>query len=214
MKKILMITGVLFLLAISAVSYAQPVIVDRPISWSQLREQAAKKYALTHYGNEQTEIVPQAVVIHWTASNSADSTYWYFNNEVAADGTLHVSSQFLVDRDGTIFRLTPETKLNRHVIGYNWCAIGVENVGGTNGREDLTEAQLAANIGLVRYLKDKYPSVRYVFGHYEQDAARASGLYNELVPNYRSIKTDPGSTFMRGLYAALKDEGLTFFCAP
>ena len=75
----------------------------------------------------------------------------------------------MVERDGTIFRFTPETKMNRHIIGYNWCAIGIENVGGVNGQEDLTSAQLTANVELIRYLHEKYPSIRYVFGHYEQD---------------------------------------------
>ena len=45
---------------------------------------------------------------------------------------------------------------NRHIIGYNWCAIGIENVGGVNGVEDLTDAQLEANVELIKYLHKKY----------------------------------------------------------
>lgn len=187
-------------------------IVERPISWTDRRDQLAREYSRTHYGSEKTEITPRAVIVHWTAAGNATGTYRYFNEEVdSEDGTLQVSSQFLVDRDGTIFRLTPETKLNRHAIGYNWCAIGIENVGGVEGKEDLTIAQLTANIRLIRYLHEKYPTIEYVFGHYQQDAARESGLYRELVPDYYAPKTDPGPLFMEGLAEALKRDGLKFF---
>ena len=50
--------------------------------------------------------------------------------ELGKADEVNVSAHFLVDRDGTIYRLMPETRLARHVIGLNWCAIGIENVGG------------------------------------------------------------------------------------
>ena len=109
-----------------------PVIMDRPVRLTEYRKQLTREYAFRHYGEEFTEIVPQAVVVHWTESPEADGVYEYFYKEARADGTLNVCSQFLVDRDGTIFRLTPETMLDRHAIGYNWCAIGIENVGGVD----------------------------------------------------------------------------------
>ena len=124
---------------------------------------------------------------------------------------MNVSSQFLVDRDGTVYRLLPETTLARHVIGYNWCAIGVENVGGEGGAEDLTDAQVAANVRLIRALHEKYPTIQYVFGHYQQTAARASGLYIEQVEGYHSIKSDPGPSFMSAVRGQLSGEGLIFY---
>ena len=186
-------------------------IVDKPISWTPKREQLTREYALKHYGTAWTEIEPQVVVVHWTASNDAQGVFKYFDAESDADGELQVASHFLVDRDGTIYRLTPETRLNRHAIGYNWCAIGIENVGGVNGREDLTAEQLQANVELIRYLHKKFPSIKYVFGHYQQVAARQTGLYLERVPNYFAKKPDPGAKFMRGLRARLSGDGLNFF---
>ena len=158
-----------------------------------------------------TEIVPQVVIVHWTASGEAAGVHQYFYREARADGTLNVCSQFLVDRDGTIFRLTPETMLDRHAIGYNWCAIGIENVGGVNDAEDLTDAQLQANLALIRYLKEKYPTIQYVWGHYQQVAAKQSGLYKEHVPGYFNPKVDPGPKFMQALQKNLKASGLKFF---
>ena len=188
-----------------------PHIIDMPIPWNEKKIALTQEYSQLHYGTMQTEIVPEAVVIHWTVSNTWEPVYNYFYSEKMADGTLNVASHFLVDRDGTIYRLTPETRLNRHIIGYNWCAIGVENVGGIDGVEDLTYEQLMANISLVRYLHSKFPTIKHIFGHYQQNIARKSGLYKENVDGYFSIKSDPGSFFMSGLKDNLKDEGLVFY---
>lgn len=186
-------------------------IINQPISWTEERVRLTEEYAEMHYGVRQTEIVPQAVVIHWTASDTWESTFAFFYDADRGDGTLNVASHFLVDRDGMIYSLTPETALNRHIIGYNWCAIGIENVGGVDGVEDLTEEQLDANIRLVIYLREKYPTIQYVFGHYQQDEARASGLYIENVTGYRSEKIDPGAKFMGKLREGLNGKGIVFF---
>ena len=188
-----------------------PIIIDRPVRLTEYRKRLTREYAFRHYGEEFTEIVPQAVIVHWTESPEADGVYEYFYKEARADGTLNVCSQFLVDRDGTIFRLTPETMLDRHAIGYNWCAIGIENVGGVDRKEDLTPSQLQANVLLIRYLREKYPTVRYVWGHYQQKSAEKSGLYKESVSGYYHAKVDPGPKFMKALQKNLKDTGLLFF---
>lgn len=188
-----------------------PIIVDKPVRLTEQRDQLIRAYAFQHYGEEFTEIVPQAVIVHWTESPEAGRVYDYFYKEARKDGTLNVCSQFLVDRDGTIFRLTPETMLDRHAIGYNWCAIGIENVGGVDRKEDLTPEQLQANVLLIRYLREKYPTLRYVWGHYQQRAAEKSGLYRENVSGYYHEKADPGPKFMKALQKQLKETGLQFF---
>lgn len=190
---------------------AAPVIMGRPVRLTEYRQQLMREYALQHYGEEMTEIVPRAVIVHWTESQDADSVYRYFYKEARKDGTLNVCSQFLVDRDGAVFRLTPETMLDRHAIGYNWCAIGIENVGGVDGKEDLTPEQLQANVLLIIYLQEKYPTIRYVWGHYQQTVAKKSGLFRENVNGYFHGKVDPGPKFMKALQKNLKDTGLLFF---
>ena len=208
MRILFMIISLMMILMPSCLAIS---IIDKPIAWSENRERLIEEYAQLHYGKSETRIIPQAVVVHWTVSETWQQAYNWFYNEEMADGTLNVASQFIVDRDGTIYRLSEETALNRHIIGYNWCAIGIENVGGIDGREDLTDAQLAANVELIKYLHEKYPTIKYVFGHYQQNAARISGLYIENVAGYYSIKSDPGAKFMRGLHTALSDENLIFF---
>lgn len=184
-------------------------IVDKPIVWNAKRKALTEQYARTHYGRAFSTITPRAVVVHWTADDRLESAWNWFNREASPKGTAQVASHFLVDRDGTIYRLTPETRLDPHAIGYNWCAIGIENVGGKGGREDLTEAQLFANAWLIRHLHQKFPTIRTVFGHYQQDQARSTGLYKEQVKGYHSIKHDPGPKFMKGLQELLKEEDLT-----
>ena len=207
-KKIFIGLTVLSAMALNA--SAAPLIIDKPIAWSPYREQLIEEYTLEHYGRTQTKIIPQAVVVHWTACATFDTVFKWFYNEADADGELNVASHFVVDRDGTVYRLTDETALNRHAIGYNWCSIGIENVGGVDGVEDLTDAQLESNIDLIKYLHEKYPTIKYVFGHYQQDAARESGLRIELVPDYYAVKPDPGARFMNRLRDRLGGEFIFF----
>ena len=212
MKKIfLTICAALILMTTSFAQAEDLPFVDNFIPQSDYRDALTDEYTLKHYGKICREIVPRAVVVHWTAMGTLESNRNFFYNAQHSDGTLNVASQFLVGRDGTVWRLMPETNFARHAIGYNHCAIGIENVGGYDGREDLTDAQLAANVRLIKYLHEKYPTIEYVFGHYQQDAARASGLYIELVDGYHSIKSDPGPKFMRGLRENLEGDGLIFY---
>jgi N-acetyl-anhydromuramyl-L-alanine amidase AmpD len=142
------------------------------------------------------------IVLHWTAIPTFEGSYDAFYNEkipswrevVSMASGLNVSSHFLVDQDGTIYSLMPETIMGRHVIGLNHCAIGVENVGGTKDTP-LTKAQLKSNIWLVKYLAKKY-NIEYVIGHHEYTLFENHELWLEKDEDYRTKKTDPGDAFM------------------
>ena len=117
---------------------------------------------------------------------------------------------FLIDQDGTIYRLMPENYMARHVIGLNHCAIGIENVGGTN-EVPLTLAQLEANISLIRYLKIKY-EIKYLIGHQEYILFEDHELWLEKDDSYRTKKSDPGIQFMKDIREAVAD--LQFLVLP
>lgn len=165
------------------------------------------------YGLEKDtpEIVPKMIVLHWTVIPTFKQSFEAFGPatlpnsrpDINAAGALNVSSQFMVDRDGTIYRLMPETTMARHVIGLNHCAIGVENVGGDIG-QPLTQAQLKSNIWLVRYLAEKY-DIEYLIGHYEYTKFENHPLWLEQDDGYRTQKTDPGPDFMKNVRNAVKD---------
>ena len=89
----------------------------------------------------------------------------------------------------------PETTMARHVIGLNHCAIGIENVGGTSDMP-LTQKQLKSNIKLIKYLKEKFPNIDYVIGHFEYTRFEEHPLWLEIDKGYRTEKTDPGKDFI------------------
>jgi N-acetylmuramoyl-L-alanine amidase len=180
-------------------------IIDRPIIFNEEREELSLEYLKERYDLEQSspDINPKIIVLHWTAIPDLESSFRAFNSvklpgareDIQEAGALNVSAHFLVDRDGTIYRLMPETTMARHVIGLNHVAIGVENVGGTK-ETPLTEAQLNANIGLVKYLDEKY-NIEYLLGHYEYPQFEGHELWLEKDDGYRTQKTDPGKEFMQ-----------------
>ena len=193
-------------------------IHDRPIQFSAERERGTLQYIADHYGEtpEDPSIVPRIIVLHWTAIDSLKESFAAFDPEtlggsrpnLGAAGDVNVSIQFLVGRKGRIYRLMPETWMARHCIGLNHSAIGVENVGGGDGVDNLTDAQLEANIRLVRYLVAKYPTIRYLIGHMEYLRFVGHPLWLERDPGYRTEKIDPGDRFMSAVRAAVADLGL------
>ena len=193
-------------------SCASTKIVDRPIIFNAEREQLTKEYLKERYGfeNPTITIVPEMIVLHWTAIPTLEGSFDAFNDptlpnwrpDVETASSLNVSSHFLVAQDGTIYQLMPETVMGRHVIGLNHCAIGIENVGGTE-ETPLTEAQLQANIWLVNYLSKKY-NIDYLIGHYEYPLFEGHELWLEKDAEYRTEKTDPGEVFMANVRKATK----------
>lgn len=202
--------------AVFAMAFAScsPKIIDRPIVFDQERLELSRAYLKDHYDMEKADpgIEPRMVVLHWTEIPTLSASFKAFEAsrlpntrpEIAGAGALNVSAHFLVDQDGTIYRLMPETLMARHVIGLNHCAIGVENVGGTEDTP-LTKAQLKANIALVRYLKRKY-DIDHVIGHHEYRKFEGHPLWLEKDTGYRTVKSDPGDEFMEQVRKALKLE--------
>ena len=178
-----------------------------------------KSYIKQHYGKnvKDIKIEPRIILLHWTAEMSFDKSFARLNPErllsdrkdIVKASALNVSAHYMVDRDGSIYRLMPDNIMARHVIGLNYSAIGIENIGGNrNKSQDLTKAQLRSNIALVKYLKNKYPKIEYLIGHYEYRQMGKTPLWLELDKGYRTIKSDPGKKFMSDVRKAVKPLGL------
>ncbi len=216
MKKIILTTLALLSALFAQEANSSITIIDKPIIFEQERIDMTKQYIQQHYGLtvENIEITPKIILLHWTALMSFDKSFKRFEpqrlltdrKDIAKASALNVSAHFLVDRDGTIYRLMPENWMARHVIGLNYYAIGIENVGGEgNKKDDLTPQQLQANIELVRYLKAKYPTIEYLIGHHEYRQMENNPLWLEKDKNYRTQKRDPGDAFMARVRHATKD---------
>ncbi len=190
-------------------------IIDKPIDFGKERIAMTKSYIKQHYGLKvnNIKITPKIIVLHWTAEMSFNKSFKRLQpqklltdrKDIAKASLLNVSAQFLVARDGTIFRLMPENWMARHVIGLNYSSIGVENVGGKGNKiDDLTLAQRKSNILLVKYLKAKYPSIEYLIGHHEYRQMESTSLWLEKDKGYRTVKSDPGKKFMSDIRSAVK----------
>ncbi|MEA3228621.1 MAG: glycoside hydrolase family 3 N-terminal domain-containing protein [Campylobacterota bacterium] len=194
-------------------------IVYKPIKFGDERIALTKEYIKIHYGLdvEDIRIKPKSIVLHWTGLMKFS---WCFNSmnqeKIISDrayikraGLLNVSAHFLIQRDGTINQLMPDNWMARHVIGLNYNAIGIENIGGKGNRsEDLTEAQVIANVKLIQYLKQKYPDIEYLLGHFEYFDMEKTPLWLELNKRYRTYKDDPGPKFMKSVREKIKDLNL------
>lgn len=187
-------------------------IIDKPIVFNEERNQLTLEYLSNHYGlvQESPTIIPKIIVLHWTEIPTLQKSFEAFYNaklpdwrsEIKSSSGLNVSSQFLVDQDGTIYRLMSETTMARHVIGLNHCAIGIENVGGTE-QTPLTKEQITANIWLVKYLTKKY-DIDYLIGHYEYTNFEGHELWLEKDNAYRTKKVDPDADFLNAVKEGTK----------
>ena len=183
------------------------LITQVPIQFDSERIALTQEYQYTHYGinSKSIEIEPRMIVLHWTGIPTFKATFRTFNPPTfpknsprlkELPGNLNVSSHFVVDSDGSIYQLMPETWMARHVIGLNHYAIGIENIGGIGGKDDLTEAQAKANAFLVCYLKKKYPAIQYLIGHNNYLYFKKTSLWLERDRHYQTDKTDPGPVFV------------------
>ncbi len=196
-----------------------PDILDWPILWPEERSLLLARYFQAHKGwhlDENTDVdklttmEPKVVVVHWSAGGSARSCFYTFR-QVRQTGQrirapwneVNLAAHFIVDRDGTIIRLMPETRMGRHTIGLNHLAIGIENVG--DGRDmPLTRAQVNANARLVRYLTWKH-GITHLIGHYEYEDFEGHPYFQERFDWFRTGKADPGRPFMAAVRAQLTD---------
>ena len=217
MKKLAFIATQLLLIG---TLYAESLkIINKPIEFGKNRIEMTKSYIKQHYGKSvnDIEIEPRIILLHWTAELNFARSFARLNPEkllsdrkdIVKASALNVSSHYMVDRDGTIYRLMPDNWMARHVIGLNYSTIGIENIGGKgNKAEDLTPAQLKSNIALVHYLKNKYPKIEYLMGHYEYRQMEKTSLWLERDKGYRTVKNDPGKKFMSDVRKAVKPLGL------
>lgn len=204
---------IVLLLLATLQSFGQKLkIVEKPIVWDSTRSALSVEYLKQRHGIVQTQptIRPKMVVVHWTAIPTFEKSFFAFNSptlpnarkELQNASQLNVSAHYLIDRDGTVYHLMPDTLLARHVIGLNYCAIGIENVG-DGSKNPLTEEQFRANYLLIKQLQKKY-KIEYLIGHHEYIKFKGSKIWKETDPNYQTVKSDPGDEFMNRLREKFK----------
>jgi N-acetylmuramoyl-L-alanine amidase len=166
----------------------KPPVVQRPIPFGAQRKAEMTAYARRHYGIGTYRLVaPQVIVEHYTETPTADAAYGIFAVD-QPDVELHelpgTCAHFIVDTDGTIEQLVPLGIMCRHTVGLNWTAIGIENVGMSDGDVMGNAAERRASLALTRWLRCRYGiRVRNVIGHNE---SLRSPFHHEKVPSLRT----------------------------
>ena len=176
------------LLAFALVAPAPaPRIVDRLIPFGPARRAETARYAQRHYGIDTWRLRdPRVIVEHYTATTAFAPVWATF----AADtpdpelGELPgTCAHFVVDRDGTIYRLVPVGTICRHTVGLNWTAIGIEHVGTSDASILDDPAQLQASLRLTLWLMQRlHISLANVIGHAE---SLTSPYHRELYAPWR-----------------------------
>ena len=175
-----------------AAGIAPPAIVARPIPFGARRKRETAAYAARHYGVATYRLTdPHVIVEHHTGTRTFAEAYRMFAPDTP-DPELHelpgLCSHFVVDRDGTIYRLVPVSYMCRHTVGLNYTAIGVENVGTTDAQILGDRPQLEASLRLTRWLRCRFGvRLRDVIGHNE---SLGSPYHRERVASVRGQTHD------------------------
>jgi N-acetylmuramoyl-L-alanine amidase len=165
----------------------RPPIHAWPIPFGRARKQEMAAYSLRHYG-EDTYVLsrPKVIIEHYTETATGLQAYNTFAPDVP-DNEFHelpnTCAHFLVERSGRIDQLVPLSVRCRHTTGLNWTAIGIENVGLSDGEILGDRAQIAASLALTRWLRCTYGiALKNVIGHNE---SLSSPYHRDLVPAFQ-----------------------------
>jgi N-acetylmuramoyl-L-alanine amidase len=167
---------------------APPREVRKPIPYTAERRADMAGYAQRHYGFHDFRLNdPKVIVEHYTVTSSFPPVFDYFSRN-QPDPELNelpgVCSHYVIDRDGTIYRLVPTSVMCRHTVGLNWTAIGIEHVGMSDAQVMGNRRQLAASLRLTRALQGRHGiATRNVIGHNEN---RQSPFHRERVARLRT----------------------------
>lgn len=182
-----------------------------------------RHYFERHVHDGSLTLHPTAIVMHYTAGPSLAQAWnifargrWYDDGDV---GRVfgHLSSHFIIDRDGTIHACLPTDRRCRGAYGVNHVALSIEMVAPDEAAV-LTDGRLMrSSFDLVTFLCRRFaiPSTR-VWGHYQVAAGRAQ------VPDYldygdsrwphryppSAARYDPGRRYMQKLWRHLQAKGL------
>lgn len=192
--------------------------VDTVNILSQKKLELTVQYNKEHYGIDGYKLdTPRIVVVHYTAIDDLDATLNLFKKDNIASSrdyikdfsSLNVGIQYVVDKDGKIFHLMPDTIVARHLIGFNHVSLGIENI--AKDSTGLTNAQIESNAQLIEFLVNKYQTIEYMIGHHEYNDQSLPHYryFRSLNPAYKPYgKIDPGDAFMSKLRRRLAADGV------
>ncbi len=131
---------------------------------------------------DERKLPVSMIVIHYTETKTCEHALRILCN---ADSPKRVSSHWVIDRDGTVYRLVDESKRAWHAGKSFWdgiedcnsASIGIELV--NDGAEEYPQPQLDALVELCAGIRSRH-NIRHVVGH------------SDIAPDR---KRDPGPLF-------------------
>jgi hypothetical protein len=177
------------------VAAAKPPITKDFIDYSPKRQAEMAAYSLKHYGTSDIHLRPKVIVLHYTCGSDYGSAHATFSADVPNNGVLPgVVTQFVIDKDGTVYQQIPLGIEGRHTVGLNYAAIGIECVqecpsGDAQAVAAILgrEKEATALVELVRWLMRKYDiPLANVIGH---GAANDSPYYKDRM-GWKNDHTD------------------------
>ncbi|WP_339814486.1 peptidoglycan recognition family protein [uncultured Imperialibacter sp.] len=200
---------------------SQILQVDTIPTLNATKLELTKQYCLENYGVASYKLdSPKIVLVHFTVIPTLEETVAYFQKDsiessrtnISKFSQMNVGIHYIVDKDGSIYKLVPDTVIARHAIGFNHVSIGIENI--AKDAADLTPAQLESNVKLIAVLKERNPGLEYLVGHHEYNDTSLAHykLFLAVDESYKPHnKPDPGPKFIADLREKLKAEhNLTF----
>jgi len=186
--------------------YKKPKLKDWILPYESW-EQKDRSYFLKHYGQTSLVLKPTMIVMHYTVTPTAESTYRVLSNK-------QVGVQLMVGHDGTAYRLMPLNRRCTGAYGVDHVALSIEMVAQTEGDLLSRTEQVFSSFCLVRYLMSQYDiPLSKVVAHYEvgegkKRVAEYTDLHDKIFPDRyppSSARSDPGPTYMSWLRSYLKE---------
>lgn len=195
----------------ATVSELRPDMVVKKIPYGPTRRRQMAGYSERHYGDRTWELTEPAVIVqHYTDGTSFLSAWNHFASNARHNGEKPgVCTHFIIDTDGTIYRLVNMSIRCRHVVGLNHTSYGIEHVGTSSDMVLRNDRQMAASLALTVWLMARYDvNIGNVIGHGE---ALQSPYHFELYPDWRCLvhadfRRAAMQTYRDRLRDALRDE--------
>jgi N-acetyl-anhydromuramyl-L-alanine amidase AmpD len=154
---------------------AKPSIERDRISFGEDRKRQTAAYSQRHYGEREWRLRnPDAIVLHFTGSDSYSSAWNTFNSNAPNLGERPgVCAHYVIKQSGDVAGLVSARIRCRHTIGLNHRSLGIEFVQATGRGSHWADRQILerrpqvkAGVRLVRWLQERYGiATRDVIGH-------------------------------------------------
>jgi N-acetyl-anhydromuramyl-L-alanine amidase AmpD len=119
---------------------------------------------VAHHEPRRPGVAVDVLLLHATVGSAAASLSWFRNP------ASRVSIHYLVDKQGRVYSLTPESLTAWHAGRASWqgrtnlnaCSIGVELENRNDGKDPYPQAQLDSLVDLARDLRTRWPIQHYL----------------------------------------------------